>query len=51
MGLKEKLESKMGTGIAEAANETIYYGLLGLVKELCKEKEANKGKKKVYYIH
>ncbi len=50
MGLKEKLESKMGTGIAEAANETIYYGLLGLVKELCKEKEANKGKKKVYYI-
>ena len=50
MGLKEKLEKRMGIGIAEATNETVYYGLLSLVKELCKEKEENKGKKKIYYI-
>lgn len=50
MGLKENLEKRMGIGIAEATNETIYYGLLGLVKELCKEKEENKGDKKIYYI-
>ena len=37
MGLKEKLEKRMGIGIAEATNETVYYGLLSLVKELCKE--------------
>ncbi len=48
MGLKEKLEKRMGIGIAEATN--VYYGLLSLVKELCKEKEENKGKKKIYYI-
>lgn len=50
MGLKEKLEKRMGIGIAEASNKAIYYGLLGLVKELCKEKEENKGDKKIYYI-
>lgn len=50
MGLKEKLEQRMGIGIAEATNETVYYGLLSLVKELCKEKEENKGTKKIYYI-
>ena len=50
MGLKEQLEQIMGIGIAEASNETVYYGLLGLVKERCKEKEANKGDKKIYYI-
>lgn len=50
MGLKEKLEKRMGIGIAEADNETVYYGLLSLVKELCKEKQENKGDKKIYYI-
>lgn len=50
MDLKERLEQKMGIGIAEASNEKVYYGLLALVKELCKQKEANKGNKKVYYI-
>ena len=50
MVLKERLEQLMGIGIAEATNEQIYYGLLRLVKELCKEKKENTGTKKVYYI-
>lgn len=50
MGLKERIEKHMGIGIAEATNETVYYGLLALVKELCKEKKKNEGNKKVYYI-
>ena len=28
----------------------IYYGLLGIVKDLAKEKESQEGKKKIYYI-
>ena len=36
--------------IKECSNEELYVALLSLTKELAKEKENNKGKKKVYYI-
>ena len=50
MKLKESLEERLGTTIAEAENDAIYYALLGLTKELCGQKEGNEGERKVYYI-
>ena len=50
MNLEQKLEQKLGKGIADSANEEIYGALLEMVQELAQEKESNEGKKKVYYI-
>ncbi len=50
MNLKENIEGRLGKAIAQAGNEEIYYALLGLTKDMCKDKRANEGNKKVYYI-
>ncbi|MBD5522721.1 MAG: glycogen/starch/alpha-glucan phosphorylase [Lachnospiraceae bacterium] len=50
MDLKKCIEGKLGKEIRLADNKEIYYALLALVKEMCKNKEANGGSKKVYYI-
>lgn len=44
------LEQKCGNNIAACTEEQLYYGLLGIVKNLAKEKESQEGKKKIYYI-
>lgn len=36
--------------VKECTNEELYLALLEMTKELAKEKEENKGKKKIYYI-
>lgn len=50
VNVRELLEKKCCNNIAACSNEQLYYGLLGIVKDLAKEKESNKGKKKIYYI-
>lgn len=50
MELKQKLEERLGASVAQADNSALYYALLGLVKELNAQKEANSGEKKIYYI-
>lgn len=50
VNVRELLEKKCGNNIAACTDEQIYYGLLGIVKELAKEKESSEGKKKIYYI-
>lgn len=50
MNVRELLEKKCCNNIAACTNEQLYYGLLGIVKDLAKEKESNAGKKKIYYI-
>lgn len=50
MEMQNKIEGYLGKGVNAASNEEIYYALLRLVKDMCKDKEANKGPKKVYYI-
>ncbi|MCI8482796.1 MAG: glycogen/starch/alpha-glucan phosphorylase [Lachnospiraceae bacterium] len=50
VNVRELLEKKCCNNIAACTNEQIYYGLLGIVKDLAKEKESNEGKKKIYYI-
>lgn len=50
MNLKKYLEDKLQTSIEAADNKSVYYALLHLTKELCKDKPANQGSKKVYYI-
>jgi len=50
MELKEKIEDYLGKTISSSSNEEIYYALLGLVKDICKDKAPNEGPKKVYYI-
>ena len=50
MNLQQVLEQKLGTKIADATNEQIYYALLSVVKEMSKKKERKAGSKKVYYI-
>ncbi len=50
MNLEKVLEKKLGTAIADASNEQIYYALLSVVKEMSKGKERKAGDKKVYYI-
>ncbi len=50
MEMQNKIEGYLGKGVKAASNEEIYYALLKLVKDMCKDKEANKGSKKVYYI-
>ena len=36
--------------VKECTNEELYLALLEMTKKLAKEKEENKGKKKIYYI-
>lgn len=48
--VRELLEKKCCNNIAACTDEQLYYGLLGIVKDLAKEKESSKGKKKIYYI-
>ncbi len=50
MEMQNKIEGYLGKGVKAASNEEVYYALLKLVKDMCKDKEANKGSKKVYYI-
>ncbi len=50
VNVRELLEQKCCNNIAACTDEQIYYGLLGIVKDLAKEKESNEGKKKIYYI-
>ena len=50
MDLQKKIEGYLGKAVNGASNEEIYYALLKLVKEMCKDKEPNKGSKKIYYI-
>ena len=50
VNVRELLEQKCGNNIAACTNEQLYYGLLGIVKDLAKEKESQEGKKKIYYI-
>lgn len=50
MEMQNKIEGYLGKAVNAASNEEIYYALLKLVKDMCKDKEANKGPKKVYYI-
>lgn len=46
VNVRELLEQKCCNNIAACTDEQIYYGLLGIVKDLAKEKESNEGKKK-----
>ena len=48
--VRELLEKKCCNNLAACTDEQLYYGLLGVVKDLAKEKESNQGKKKIYYI-
>lgn len=50
LNVRELLEKKCCNNIAACTDEQLYYGLLGIVRDLAKEKESNKGKKKIYYI-
>ena len=50
LNVRELLEKKCCNNIAACTDEQLYYGLLGIVKDLAKEKESSKGKKKIYYI-
>ncbi len=50
VNVRELLEQKCGNNIVACTNEQLYYGLLGIVKDLAKEKESQEGKKKIYYI-
>lgn len=50
VNVREALEQKCGNNIAACTNEQIYYGLLGIVKDMAKERESQEGKKKIYYI-
>ncbi len=50
LNVRELLEKKCCNNIAACTDEQLYYGLLGIVKDLANEKESNKGKKKIYYI-
>ena len=50
MNYKKYLEDQLQTSIEAADHKSVYYALLHLTKELCKEKTANHGTKKIYYI-
>ncbi len=50
VNVRELLEQKCCNNIAACTDQQLYYGLLGIVKDLAKEKESSKGKKKIYYI-
>ena len=50
MNYKKYLEDQLQTSIEAADHKSVYYALLHLTKELCKEKTANQGTKKIYYI-
>ena len=50
MEMQDKIIGYLGKPVKEASGQEIYYALLKLVKDMCKDKEANKGPKKVYYI-
>ena len=43
MELQKKIEGYLGKAVNGASNKEIYYALLKLVKEMCKDKEPNKG--------
>ncbi len=50
MKLQKIVTRKYDKKIAECTNEELYYALLEMTKEMAKEKESNKGKRKLYYI-
>ena len=43
MNYKKYLEDQLQTSIEAADHKSVYYALLHLTKELCKEKTANQG--------
>lgn len=46
MNYKKYLEDQLQTSIEAADHKSVYYALLHLTKELCKEKTANQGAKR-----
>ena len=46
MNYKKYLEDQLQTSIEAADHKSVYYALLHLTKELCKEKPANQGTKR-----
>ena len=50
MNFKNYLEEKLQTSIETADNQSLYYALLHLTKDLCEKKSENQGTKKIYYI-
>lgn len=50
VNVRELLEKKCCNNLAACTDEQLYYGLLGVVKDLAKQKESQQGKKKIYYI-
>ncbi len=50
MTVNEYVKKRFGRFMDQCTNEEIYIALLEYVKEAAKEKESNKGKKKLYYI-
>lgn len=50
MEMKEVLEEKLGTSIAQAEDKAVYYALLDYTKEKLAELPPIEGSKKIYYI-
>lgn len=50
MNLENKLKEKCGGDISLCDSKTVFYALLGISKELLKDKEKSNKKKKLYYI-
>lgn len=50
MEMQKKIKGYLDKEISAASNKEIYYALLKLVKDMCRDKETNKGSKKLYYI-
>ena len=50
MRLEKIIQNRYGRPIRECTDRELYYALLEMTKELAKEKESSKGKKKLYYI-
>ncbi|MEW4414538.1 glycogen/starch/alpha-glucan phosphorylase [Clostridium sp. AN503] len=48
--LEKQLKDRCGKVIENCTNEELYTGLLSMVQDMAREKEANTGKKKLYYI-
>lgn len=48
--LEQMLKEECGKKLENCTNEELYTGLLSIVQNMAREKEANTGKKKLYYI-
>lgn len=50
MNLEQVTTKKYGRPVAQCTNEELYYSLLAMTKDMAKERESHKGRKKLYYI-